>query len=298
MAHRLEPGLYALGSPTPEARVFVTANYTLSFDALREALAGQDAYILVLETKAINVWCAAGKGSFGTDELVARLQSVDLASKVTGRTLILPQLGASGVCAQDVERSTGFRVEYGPVRAADLPRYLAEGDAAPEMRRVSFSLKDRLVLVPVEVVGTLLPALLAAVVLFWVSGPTAFWATLAAVGAGVVLFPLLLPWLPTREFSTKGFLLGGLVALPFVARGLSGPGTGTGWTALATALSYFLPMAAVTAYLALNFTGATPVASRSGVRREIYRYVPLMAVMAAAGLLLLLGVRVLGGTAL
>ncbi len=52
--HRVEPGLYALGTPTPESPVFVTANYTLSFDALRSALDEIDGYILVLDTKGIN----------------------------------------------------------------------------------------------------------------------------------------------------------------------------------------------------------------------------------------------------
>jgi hypothetical protein len=60
--HRLEPGLYALGNPTPDSPVFVSANYTLSFDALRSSLEGFNAYILVLDTQGINVWCAAGKG--------------------------------------------------------------------------------------------------------------------------------------------------------------------------------------------------------------------------------------------
>ncbi len=64
--HRVEPGLYRLGSPGPDSPVFASANYTLSFDALRAALGGVDAYILVLDTKGINVWCAAGKGTFGT----------------------------------------------------------------------------------------------------------------------------------------------------------------------------------------------------------------------------------------
>ena len=73
--HRVTPGLYALGSPTPESPVFVSANYTLSFDALRSSLAGVDGYILVLDTHGINVWCAAGKGTFGTDELVNRSRS-------------------------------------------------------------------------------------------------------------------------------------------------------------------------------------------------------------------------------
>ena len=50
-SHRAEPGLYAIGSPTADSPVFVTANYTLSFDALRSALAGIDGYIMVLDTR-------------------------------------------------------------------------------------------------------------------------------------------------------------------------------------------------------------------------------------------------------
>lgn len=72
--HRVEPGLYSLGNPDPESPVFVTANYTLSFDALRASLANINCFILVLDTKGINVWCAAGKRTFGTDELVNRIE--------------------------------------------------------------------------------------------------------------------------------------------------------------------------------------------------------------------------------
>ena len=73
MRHIVQPGLYALGSPNPDSPVFVTANYTLSFDALRSALPGWDAFILVLDTKGVNVWCAAGEHTFGTAELVSRI---------------------------------------------------------------------------------------------------------------------------------------------------------------------------------------------------------------------------------
>lgn len=168
--HRVEPGLYALGSPTPEAPVFVTANYSLSFDALRAALDGVDAYILVLDTKGINVWCAAGKGTFGTDEIVTRVHATGLKNVVRHRRLILPQLGAPGVAAHEVKKRTGFLVEYGPVRAADLLEYLKTHTATPEMRRVQYTLADRLVLVPVELRNVLLPTLLTAVALYFLGG--------------------------------------------------------------------------------------------------------------------------------
>ena len=142
MKHRVEPGLYSLGKPTGESPVFVTANYTLSFDVLRSSLQGIDGYILVLDTEGVNVWCAAGKGTFGTDELIKRIEKSQLQEIVRHRTVILPQLGAPGINAQEVEKRTGFKVEYGPVRAKDLPEYLKNHKVTPEMRQVHFNLSD------------------------------------------------------------------------------------------------------------------------------------------------------------
>jgi CO dehydrogenase/acetyl-CoA synthase gamma subunit (corrinoid Fe-S protein) len=148
--HLIEAGLYTLGKTTKDSPVFVSANYTLSFDALRSALAGIDAYILVLDTKGINVWCAAGKKTFGTDELVRRIEAVKLHDIVNHRLLIVPQLGATGVSAREVRARSEFKVEFGPVRAADLPEYLKTHKATEEMRLVNFTILDRIVLIPVE----------------------------------------------------------------------------------------------------------------------------------------------------
>ena len=108
MHYVVAPGLYRVGEPGPDAPVLVTANYKMSFDRLRCELGGLDAWILVLDTKGINVWCAAGKGTFGTDELVGRIAAVHLQERVSHRTLILPQLGAVGVAAR-VLRGAGMR---------------------------------------------------------------------------------------------------------------------------------------------------------------------------------------------
>jgi hypothetical protein len=284
--HRVEPGLYALGNPTPDSPVFVSANYTLSFDALRSALEGRDGYILVLDTKGINVWCAAGKGTFGTNEIVLRVMVTKLGEVVQHRKLILPQLGAPGVAAHEVKKRTGFWVEYGPVRAVDLPGYLKTHKATPEMRRVEFPLRDRLVLIPVDIVQTFLPTLLAAVVLYFLGGWVSSLATVASVFAGIVLFPILLPWLPTHNFSTKGFILGGLAALPFALSVFFQHPDWSWYRQAGQALEFLLAMPAVTAFLALNFTGSTTFTSRSGVKREMFTYIPAMAWTFGIGILL------------
>lgn len=283
---RVSPGLYALGSPDAASPVLVTANYALSFDAVRASMAGRDAYILVLDTNGINVWCAASKGTFGTDELVRRIKATGLERVVSHRRLILPQLGAPGVAAHQVRRRSGFRVEYGPIRAADLPAYLDDG-ITPEMRQVTFSLGERMVLAPIEVVHYGWQGLAAAVVLYALGG---WWAALGVIGAlltGTLLFPLLLPWLPSREFSIKGFVLGGVVAVAFALLDY-GLGGASGWVRPLRAIALAVGLTPVTAYLALTFTGSTPITSISGVRREMVRYVRPMAGLAAAGVLMML----------
>ena len=296
--HRVEPGLYALGSPTPDAPGFATANYTLSFDALRSALSGFDAYILVLDTYGVNVWCAAGQGTFGTDELVHRIRSSRPDEVVRHRRLILPQLGAPGVAAHEIKNRPGFKVQYGPVRAEDLPAYLVTREATPTMRQVRFNLQDRLVLIPVELVHVSPRMLLAAVAVFFLAGPLGSAAVAAAVLAGAALFPVLLPALPTNPFSTKGFILGAAVALPFAAAAAFGGPGAVWWFRAGAALAYVTALPPVTAYLALNFTGSTPFTSRTAVRREIFAYVPVMAWVFGAGIFLTLAltlIRVLGG---
>jgi hypothetical protein len=260
----------------------VTANYKLSFDEVRRYLTGIDAWILVLDTKGINVWCAAGKGTFGTEELVRRIEETHLAEKVSHRHLILPQLGAPGVAAHKVKALSGFSVKYGPVLSKDIPAYLASGYVkTTEMTRVPFGFRDRLVLVPVELSGAklLYPALaLAALVLSAVyPGPGAVVfgiVLLEGVFAGAVLTPLLLPRLPFRAFALKGALTG-LV--------LSGGTLSFMSISLPVAAGLVLFTTALSSFLAMNFTGASTYTSQSGVAREVKIGMPLQAAAAVSG---------------
>ncbi len=300
MDYSIDPGLYALGAPDRESPVLVSANYKMSFDELRSALPGRDLWILVLDTKGINVWCAAGKGTFGTDELVTRIESSGLKEVVGHRSLILPQLGAPGVAAHRVKKLSGFGVHYGPINAADLPAYLDAGLKATEaMRCKSFTLKERAVLIPVELVMAMKPALIIAPVLFLlagIGGPAGFWANAAAYGsfaafaffsavvAGTVLNPLLLPYLPGRAFATKGLWLGAAVALGILL--VSQRYDLSMWAGRLGSLAWLLIVPAVTAYLAMNFTGCSTYTSLSGVNREMRWALPLEIGMGAGGLVI------------
>ncbi len=283
MGHRVSPGLYRLGDPSPDSPIFVTSNYSLSFDALRSSLSGMDAHILVLDTKGINVWCAAGKGTFGTEEIVKRIEETRLKEVVQQRTIILPQLGAPGVNAHEVRRRSGFKVEYGPVLASDIKEYMKGHEASAEMRRVRFPLRDRMVLIPVEIVGYLKFFLPAALIMLLLGGIMGGLAVLIVAIFGLFLFPMLLPYLPTRQFSSKGLVLGILGGLLFVLLQAWYGGLVMNAAGMIAVIAEVLLMAPPVAYMALNFTGSSPIASRTGVRREIFRYIPMFAVMIVIG---------------
>jgi hypothetical protein len=108
-------------------------------------------------------------------------------------------------------------------------------------------------------------------------------ALAAGILAGAVVTPVLLPWLPGRAFSIKGGLAGGALAACAVMweRGaLEAP----------AALALLFAMTAVSSFVAMNFTGATPFTSPSGVEKEMRRALPVQ-----AGLAVLAGLLWVGG---
>lgn len=304
MHYTVDPGLYALGEPNDQSPVLVTANYKMSFDRLRETLSNRHVWILVLDTNGINVWCAAGKGTFGTDELVRRIEFSQLNRVVSHRELILPQLAGPGVAAYKVKKRIGFKVIFGPIQAADLPKFLKTGmKATPEMRRKTFTIYERVILIPVELVSALKWSLLILPVFFLLGGlgaPYGFWQgvlsdglfavlnLLGALLAGAVLTPILLPWLPGRAFSQKGLIMGLITTLFVTLFGAFYLNIRQNYMNI---LAWFFLTPALSAYLAMNFTGASTYTSLSGVKKEMRWAVPLEIVGGVAGLTLWIGSR-------
>jgi hypothetical protein len=302
-SYTVDPGLYAIGAPDDRSPVLVSANYKLSFDALRRELTGRSAWILVLDTRGINVWCAAGKGTFGTDELVRQIDAAELSFVVSHNVVIVPQLGAPGVNAPEVRRRTRFRVVYGPVLASDLPAFLdADCRATAEMRRVRFTFRDRLVLVPVEFTNLLLLTVAFAAGAAVVGGfgpgiysiatalgraPLGAAAAVGAVVAGTVVAPLLLPWLPGRMFSLKGAFAGLLVAAVLLAKSSL---LGMVFSPVSLVAACLLIVAGAS-FGAMNYTGTSTYTSLHGVEKEMAAAMPWQ----IAGVVLATALWIAGG---
>ena len=304
MDYTVVPGLYGVGSPDSSSSVLVTSNYKMTFDRVRRVLGGRDVWILVLDTDGINVWCAAGEGTFGTDELVGRLESVRLKEIVKHRRLILPQLGGPGVAAHQVKKRAGFKAVYGPIRAEDIPAFIDAGfKATAEMRRKTFTFSERAELIPVELVMALKPVIVVLLVFLFLSGiggPQGYWANVvntapltmailvAALIGGAIIFPLLLPWLPGRAFSARSLPIGIVLAVAVLLSLGSGLND---WPGRLEFAGWLLFAPALTAFMAMNFTGASTFTSLSGVKKEMRTAVPLQIGAAVFGLVLWFGSR-------
>lgn len=295
MRYSVETGLYAIGEPDNESDVFVTANYKLSFDTLRKALKGLNAWILVLDTKGINVWCAAGKGTFGTDELVKRINEAQLYKIVNHRRIIVPQLGAVGVNAKAVQQRTGFRIYFGPVYAKDIPEYVkANYKKSDEMRLVKFTILDRLILTPMEIMPAMkkFPIFALIVLLLFGLQPSGIifkdalyeglpllMLGLTSVFSGAFITPILLPFIPSRSFAVKGWIVG-IIFIYAIMRIIR-------LDFLPAVSSYiFFPLAS--SYIALQFTGSTTFTGMSGVKKELKIGLPIYLISVGVSVILLL----------
>lgn len=322
-SYKVNPGLYAIGNPDKASDVFVTANYKLSFDHLRKNLAGLNAWILVLDTKGVNVWCAAGKGTFGTAELVRQIQLTGLHQIVDHRRIIVPQLGATGIAAHIVKKETvqageyvkditstipklglaamkpetGFRVIYGPVYAKDIKAFIEAGyKATEEMRKIRFPLWERVKLVPNDFMYGK-KQLFTAFLLFFLISIIGKW--------NVPFNDVVHTWLVSVLNIFTAYISGIVftpVLLPFIPiKRFAFKGVFVSiltsmvlWKLqffgqdIGEIISWFLINAAVASFVAMNFTGSSTYTSLSGVKKEMKVAIPVQLSFAILGLTILL----------
>lgn len=280
-SYRISPGLYCVGVPNTNSPILVTGNYKLTFDTLRKELFSINCWILVIDSRGINVWCAAGKGTFSTEEISYQINKCNLQRVVSHRIVIIPQLGATGVAAHELKSLCGFTGVYGPIRANDINSFLAKGKVSSGMRDITFTMQERISLIPVEICLFWKSILIILIATFILSGlsPDIFSInatinrtifsslfTLIGIISGAALTPLLLPWTYFRQFWLKGALLGFLTSLLTLSI-ISGEN-------IIENLAIIFWITSLSSFLAMNFTGSTPFTSLTGVAKEMRRGLP------------------------
>ena len=151
------------------------------------------------------------------------------------------------------------------------------------MRRVHFGWYDRLKLVPNDLIYNLRYLGMLLVFFYIISGINTDGFSLrqasdqlqllsaiilAGYISGIVLTPLLLPYLFFRSFSFKGLFIGIIVSSVIVLGKLFDS------TVFMTPAIFFL-LSGISSFLAMNFTGASTFTSLAGVKKEMKTAVPI-----------------------
>jgi ubiquinone/menaquinone biosynthesis C-methylase UbiE len=208
---KVATGLYRVGSPDGRSPVLVTGNYELTVRRVVRELDGQvNCWLVVADSRGINVWCAAGGGHFTADDVISAIKTSGVQDAVDHHALILPQLCANGVDGWRIRRETKWGVHWGPAHARDLPAYLAAGRVKTDaMRWVTFPLRDRL---EMTIISTIFFGVLLAIpfAIFW---PQLLGLTLGAMALQGFVFGLFLPWIPGRDGLMKGVFLAAATVL-------------------------------------------------------------------------------------
>jgi len=218
----IEPGIYRSGNPTNESPIIVTANYVYTYIRVMKELKGIDAWVLCVDSRGINVWCAARGGDFGNEQLIEAVQATNIQMLSNKKTLILPQLSAGGVSAPLLHKDSSsfpYKIKYGPVWSKDLPQYLKEHPArkSDKMKLAKFTLSHRLragithttflfrkIFLIVLAVIALLLLIFCRIDKLWFVGELAF-GVIITNGLLSILFPLTNF---TRKFVIKGLVIG------------------------------------------------------------------------------------------
>lgn len=295
--YKIKPGLYAIGSPNSNSMVLVTSNYKLTFDTLRKNLCGLNLWIIVIDTNGINVWCAAGKGTFGNYEILKIINKVKLKDIISHNTIILPQLGAPGVASHTISKA-GFKVVFGPVRAEDIKEFLNNGMVKTKaMKQVNFTLKDRVVLTPMEFIPGLkyalpfFPLILVFNIFLYGNFINSLFLTFInyiplfiALIIGTALVPIFLPYIPFRAFALKGLTLSGIWSFVFYNYFyifLIPDST-------IVKIAFMLFIAFISSYTALQFTGSSTYTSLSGTTKETIYSIIFGVLCSLIGIILLI----------
>lgn len=209
----IKTGLHRVGNPGRQSPVLVTCNFYITVRRLIRKLDGMDVWLLIADSKGVNVWCAAGGEEFNTRSVVSAIKTSDIQDLVDHRNMIISPLSAPGVQAKEVQKQTGWSIRWGPVRIEDIHAYLKNNQQrSEEMKRVTYTWRERLD----TAIGPLFPFYFVGAIGFLLFGQHLLLNYLAVSAAIFFFFMLGCPWLPGRSGLMKVIVLEAILAISLV----------------------------------------------------------------------------------
>jgi acetyl-CoA decarbonylase/synthase complex subunit gamma len=122
---QVDPGVYPINKPGPDAPVMVTTNFSITYFAVANEVesSGLPGWLLVADAEGMSVLTAWAAGKFDAEKIAKTVKNTGIAEKVNHRKVVIP--GHVAVLLGELEEELpGWQVKVGPREAVDLPRYL------------------------------------------------------------------------------------------------------------------------------------------------------------------------------
>ena len=122
---QVQPGLYEINAPKPDAPVMVTTNFSITYFAVNNEVegSGRPAWLIVADAEGMSVLTAWAAGKFDADRIAKAVKTTGVEGKVGHKKIIIP--GQVAVLSGELEESLpGWQIMVGPKEAVDIPAYL------------------------------------------------------------------------------------------------------------------------------------------------------------------------------
>ena len=124
---QVQPGIYEINQPKPESPVLVTTNFSITYFSVANEVEGSGlpAWLVVTDAEGMSVLTAWAAGKFDAERIAKAIKSLDVASKVSRKRVVLP--GHVAVLSGELEAELpDWEIRVGPREAVDLPAFMKQ----------------------------------------------------------------------------------------------------------------------------------------------------------------------------
>jgi acetyl-CoA decarbonylase/synthase complex subunit gamma len=122
---QVQPGIYEINNPDPEAPLMVTTNFSITYFSVANEIegTGRKGWLLVADAEGMSVLTAWAAGKFDAERIAKDVKAFNVEEKISHRKLILP--GQVSVLSGELEEELpGWEIMVGPREAVDIGTYL------------------------------------------------------------------------------------------------------------------------------------------------------------------------------
>lgn len=123
---QVKPGIYEIGTPTPESPVMITTNFSLTYFTVSGDIETSKvpSYLLVADSEGLSVMTAFAADKFNAEIAADLVKETGIEEKVSQKKLIIP--GQVSRMSGKLQEKSGWDIVVGPRDSSGLPKFLKD----------------------------------------------------------------------------------------------------------------------------------------------------------------------------